>query len=80
MDFLGVAFLGWLLVAPPVPASAQPFTIELDVAGKRIEAGPLSWSQEEVLLLSREGVLLSIDPDAVRTYRRTADQFQGYPA
>lgn len=75
----GLVLLAWLVMGPSA-CVAQRFTIELEVGGQMLEAGPLVWSAAEVLLLSREGVLLNIDPGDVRTFRRTADQFQGYPA
>jgi hypothetical protein len=65
-----------LLIGTPAQPQAQDFTVELDVGGRRLEGGPLAWTQQQVHLLARDGELWSISPQRATKFRRSSDRFQ----
>lgn len=72
---LGFAFL---VLFFHLPASAQRFTIALQLHGRQVEGAPLAWTESEVALLQRDGSLLSFSPAVAREFRKTADGFQSF--
>jgi hypothetical protein len=52
--------------------------IELSLQGQRVEGVPISWSQQEVRLLGRDGRLWKFDPDRASDFRKTAAEFRDY--
>ena len=52
--------------------------IELTFHGQKIEGAPLSWNENMVHLLGRDGRLWDIEPDSVKDYKQTADHFRPY--
>ena len=66
-----------ILLAPPT-ASAQKFTIALEVGGRQIEGGPLAWTDSDVALLQRDGALLNFSPAEASKFRKTANGFRSY--
>lgn len=72
-----------LVVAAPssnCPAENAPFTIELELDGRRVEGAPLAWTDSDVMLLERDGHLLNFHPNEAKNYRRTSDQFISLPS
>jgi Protein of unknown function (DUF1570) len=70
-----------ILLAMPLTASAiTPFEamIELSFHGQKIEGTPLSWDDNMVHLLGRDGRLWEIEPDSARQFKQTADHFRPY--
>src|SRR5688572_13112624 len=55
-----------------------PFTVELELSGKRVEGTPLAWSKSDVFLLSRDGHLLTFHPNEAKKYRKTSDHFVSF--
>jgi hypothetical protein len=51
------------------------FTVELELAGKRVEGTPLVWSKSDVFLLARDGHLWTFHPNEAKNYRKTSDHF-----
>lgn len=56
------------------------FTLELSLHGERVEGMPLAWSEQNVLLLGRDGRLWDFRPNEAREFRRTSNSFRSYPA
>lgn len=56
------------------------WTLELSLHGSRIEGTPLAWSQQNVLLLSRDGRLWDFSPNEAKEFRRVSNTFTSYPA
>ena len=70
LPFLAVA----LVAAGPPPR----FMFELTVHGKYVEGAPLTWNDQKVSLLSRDGQLWEFAPDDAVNYRKTASYFAPY--
>jgi hypothetical protein len=70
-----------VLLSMPLTAWAAPpleAMIELSFHGQKIEGAPLSWSENTVHLLGRDGRLWDIEPDSVKDFKQTADHFRPY--
>ncbi len=69
-----------LLASSPnwVGAENTPFTVELELSGKRVEGTPLAWSKSDVFLLARDGNLLNFHPNEAKNYRKTSDHFVSF--
>jgi hypothetical protein len=52
--------------------------IEFTLSGQKVEGTPLSWNDNLVHLLGRDGRLWEFKPDAAENFRQTADQFHCY--
>jgi hypothetical protein len=52
--------------------------IELSFQGRKVEGAPLSWNENTVHLLGRDGRLWDVDPDLVKDYKQAADHFRPY--
>lgn len=59
-------------------ASAERFTVEVEVGGQRYEGTPLAWSKSEVVLLSRDGFLRNFPASQAKDFRKTAASFSSY--
>jgi hypothetical protein len=56
------------------------FMIEATVHGRYVEGAPLSWSDERVWLLARDGRLWDFAPEEATKFRKTASYFSPYSA
>lgn len=59
---------------------APRFMIEATVHGRHVEGAPLSWSDQKVWLMARDGRLWDFAPEEATQYRRTASYFSPYSA
>jgi hypothetical protein len=57
---------------------AADFMFRADVNGQTLEGKPLSWSANEMLMLSRDGRLYDFDPREAKNGAKTSPQFQPY--
>lgn len=73
----GLALLAHGARAAEIPGKG---TLELSLHGSRIEGTPLAWSQQNVLLLSRDGRLWDFAPQEAKEFRRVSNTFSSYPA
>jgi Protein of unknown function (DUF1570) len=64
-------------VAVAADRSAR-FMIEATVAGRRIEGVPLTWSEDRVWLLGRDGRVWDFPPQEATQFRKTAQHFAPY--
>jgi hypothetical protein len=78
---LQFAILLFVLQGGFTPASAAPpleAMIELSFHGQKIEGAPLSWNENMVHLLGRDGRLWEIEPDSAKDFKQTSDHFRPY--
>ena len=78
---LQFAVLAVIFCDPPISASAAAplqAMVELSSQGRKIEGAPLSWNENMVHLLGRDGRLWDIEPDAAKDFKQTADNFRPY--
>lgn len=59
-------------------APAADFMFSASYNGRTIEGRPLVWTDQEMLILARDGALHTVDPREAEEARKTAPQFQGY--
>jgi hypothetical protein len=52
--------------------------VEATVKGRYVEGGPLTWSDERVILLARDGQIWDFAPDDAQNYRKTFSYFAPY--
>jgi hypothetical protein len=52
--------------------------IELTLSGRKVEGMPLTWNENKVHLLARDGRLWEFRPDEAGNFRQTADKFRSY--
>ncbi|HYO24795.1 MAG TPA: DUF1570 domain-containing protein [Lacipirellulaceae bacterium] len=64
--------------AASVAAEPAPFMMRALVGERLVEGQPLSWSDDRVLLLGRDGALLEFDPAAAKHSKKIARQFVPY--
>jgi len=69
-------------LSPAALDSAEParWTLTMKVDGRHLEGTPLSWDDNNVFLLSREGRLHDFKPAAAKDSRKSSSTFQGYSA
>ena len=60
---------------PTAPLQAM---IELVFQGRKVEGSPLSWNENMVHLLGRDGRLWDIEPDEAKDFKQTDDHFRPY--
>jgi hypothetical protein len=60
------------------PASAAEFMFRARVDGRMIEGKPLNWTDQQMLLLGRDGRLYDFNPKAAKEARKTSPRFFGY--
>lgn len=75
----------WLFPAAACSQSQSPtevprWTLRTKVDGVWLEGMPLSWSDEQVELLCRDGSLRTIDAHAAKETTKVSDSFQSYSA
>jgi hypothetical protein len=66
------------LVCAPANAAPKRFMIETLVRGTALEGAPLSWSDQRVVLLGRDGQLWDFSPDDAENYRKSTSYFVPY--
>lgn len=71
----GIAWAAMLSSALNSPGADQT-TVQLELGGTRIEGTPVAWSNERVLLLSRNGFLWQFAPEQAQDYRVTSPHFR----
>ena len=67
-------------LAIPPAASAQQWTVRLDLRGKTLEGAPLNWTDGRVHLLGRDGYLWEFAPHEAKNYEKTSTTFQSLTA
>ena len=67
-----------LLLGVPLVVRGQPWTLQLDVRGQRIEGTPLRWTDEMVFLLGRDGKLWKFSYNEAQNHRKISSVFQAY--
>lgn len=55
-------------------------TLEADVNGKKLSGRPLSWSDDRVYLLERDGRLAEFRPEEAKNFKKASGNFHGYSA
>ena len=73
--FYLLLLLGFLTHAPIMWGNG---TIRLDVKGRRIEGSPLSWTNNNMHLLARDGALWSFNPAHARNMQKVSSRFHSY--
>ncbi len=68
----------WCRPAFAPAATPSQAMIELSYQGRKIEGSPISWNENIVHLLGRDGQLWDIGPDSVKDFKKTADQFRPF--
>jgi hypothetical protein len=58
--------------------AADQTTVQLALGGTRIEGTPVAWSNQRVLLLSRNGFLWQFAPEQAQDYRVTSPHFHPF--
>ena len=80
MRFSALALVLFAVAAVEATAAAPQWMMEAEIRGRKIEGAPLSWSDDEVHLLARDGYLWQFRPDEARNFRKTAGNFRSYSA
>jgi hypothetical protein len=73
-----IAFPGAMLAGQPGRAEPAPFMMQATVAGRLVEGQPLAWTDRQMLLLGRDGVLHDFDPTAAVDAKKVGGAFVGY--
>lgn len=55
---------------------ANEWTVGLDLNGRRLEGMPVAYTQQEVLLLGRDGYLWDFSPDQAKNFGKVSDGFR----
>ena len=72
------ALAGFALPAPLASAEPAPFMMQAMVAGKPIDGQPLTWDEESMSLLGRDGALYKFKPADAKNAKRYGKGFVGY--
>ena len=72
-----VVFGGWL-TGTCQPGVAAEFMFRARVDGRMIEGKPLNWTDQQMLLLGRDGRLYDFNPKEAKEARKTSPRFFGY--
>jgi uncharacterized protein DUF1570 len=75
---LTFTFIVGQLLCSSAGAAPKRFMIETLVRGTALEGAPLTWSDERVVLLGRDGRLWDFSPDDAENYRKTTSYFVPY--
>lgn len=77
-----LALFAGLALATSTLFAAEPsrWTLSMKVDGRYLEGTPLSWDDENVFLLSREGRLYDFKPSEAKDPRKSSPNFTGYSA
>lgn len=70
-----IAFLG---VQPAWATTPGEWMVRLTVDGQELEGSPISWSEQEIHLLGRDGRLWTLKPDQTLELPPTTSKFQCY--
>jgi hypothetical protein len=70
----------WLgsFVAIPVCGEPAAFMMQATVAGRRLEGQPLAWTNQQMLLLGRDGALYDFDPAEAKDAKKFGGGFVAY--
>lgn len=74
-----IVMLG-VLTAPAAAQNPARWTLEVELAGGKVEGAPLRWSAEQVDLLARDGRIVSFAPAEAAGFRKTSETFKSYSA
>ena len=74
---VAAALGSWLGVASQQSLAAE-FMFRARVDGRMIEGKPLSWTQQQMLLLGRDGRLYDFNPKLAKEGKKTSPRFFGY--
>lgn len=55
-----------------------PFMMLTHIGGEQLEGQPLTWNDDQMLLLGRDGQLYEFPPKAAQKSKKTASTFRGY--
>jgi hypothetical protein len=70
----------WLSCFAFAVAEPAPFMMRAQVDGRLIEGQPLAWTQQQMLILGRDGVLYDFDPANAKDASRFGQGFVAYSA
>jgi hypothetical protein len=80
---LGKLFLALAMIAATFclrAQAAQPrMTMELLIDGERVQGTPLTYSDQNVILLCRDGSIIEFAPSKAKEFRKVSDNFSPYP-
>lgn len=77
---VSAALVSAALPAAHATAGEARFTIFVRLAGRGVEGRPLYWSEEEVVLLGRDGRLWEFHPGQAQDFREVSSSFHGFTA
>ncbi len=63
------------LVSQGLAADRNAYTLKLEFQGQELEGLPLAWSDENIVLLERDGRLLDVDPRRVGKFQKVNGAF-----
>jgi hypothetical protein len=69
-----------VLLSTAAHAAKPRLTMELVLDGERVQGTPLTYSEENVTLLCRDGDMIDFAPSKVKDFHKVADNFTPYPA
>ena len=76
---LRVALLGTLFALVPLnTAGAREWTLQVELNGRPIQGTPLTWSDQHVKLLGRDGHLWKFSPSKVEKFKKISARFTPY--
>ncbi len=75
---LAAAVVLSFMPGPAWSATRPKWTMIVDIGDQRIEGTPLAWSQQQVLLLARDGRLWDFSPRESRNFRKVSSSFSSY--
>ena len=78
--FIGGIVAAVLVVVIQTRALAAEFMFRARVDGRMIEGRPLAWSDTQMLLLGRDGMLHEFNPKKAKEARKTSPRFFSYTA
>lgn len=72
------AFVVAAVILPcfPSPGWSQQITLQLTLHGREIEGTPISWDEQRVFMLGRDGHLWDFAPNEAEQFRKSANGFQ----
>jgi uncharacterized protein DUF1570 len=75
-----ILFAAAMVAVCASPADSAEFMFRARVDGKMLEGKPLSWTEEQMLLLGRDGRLHEFNPKTAAEAQKTSPRFFGYSA
>jgi len=67
-----------ILLSLPSSSRAENWMLRIDVSGTQLEGKPLLWTDQQALLLGRDGHLWSFDPRKGTGLKKSSPKFRGY--